>query len=76
MSNDVVKTMVRPKTVPKPVNESIHVYILTIKASKVVKTTVTKPQWLRVVDEITKIKWSNFYKTKNGMVDHICSQFK
>ena len=76
MITDVVKMLVRPKTMPKQVNERINLNWSMIKAPAGVKVTVTKPQWLMVVDKRTEMKWFNFFVTKNGMVDHVCCWFQ
>ena len=61
---DVVKTVVRLKTVPNQVNEWVNLDIFTNKAPAGVKVTATKPQWLMVFDESTEMKCSNFFETK------------
>jgi hypothetical protein len=40
------------------------------------ETTATKPNWRIMVDERTQLKFSNFFQTKNGMVEPTCEQFQ
>jgi hypothetical protein len=35
-----------------------------------------KPNWQIIVDEQTQLKCSNFFETKNGMVEPTCEQFQ
>jgi hypothetical protein len=37
---------------------------------------VTKPNWRIIVYEQTQLKFSNFFETKNGMVEPTCEQFQ
>ena len=46
-----------------------------LKVPAGIMVTVTKPHWMMVVNERNEIKWSNFFQTKNGMLDHVCCQF-
>ena len=71
----IIKTMVRPKTVPKELNKSINLDISMIKEPAGVNVKLTKPQCLMVVDESTEMKWSNFFETRNRMVYHVCHKF-
>jgi len=52
----------------------IFLDIATVK-SKEGKPKATKPNWRIMVDERTQLKFSNFYPTKNGMVEPTCEQF-
>jgi hypothetical protein len=36
----------------------------------------TKPHWRIMVDERTQLKFSDFFKTKSGMVEPTCEQFQ
>ena len=45
------------------------------KAPKILNVTITKPYWIMLVDARTRMKWSNFYATKEGMVEPTCEQF-
>ena len=51
-----IRWVVNPKTVPKKINEQIHVDILSVKAPTVLNVTVTKPHWRMLVDEWTEMK--------------------
>jgi len=48
--------------------------IATIKGPEGVN--VTFPVWLMKVDEQTQLKFSDFYKSKNAMVEPTCEQFE
>eukprot|EP00957_Ditylum_brightwellii_P144151 10983086-Ditylum_brightwellii.AAC.1 len=56
------------------VYEQVHLSILTIKALEKVKVKVTKPNWCIMVEEKTGMKWSDFYPTKDGMIEPTCKQ--
>eukprot|EP00957_Ditylum_brightwellii_P099460 7576375-Ditylum_brightwellii.AAC.1 len=45
------------------------------KAPTGICTTVTKLQWVILVDEKTGMKWTEFQKHKNDMVEPMCSKF-
>jgi hypothetical protein len=73
----------KQKNVPKEtkhkravaVNGRVYLDISTIKAPRKSKVKVTKPNWRLMVDEMTGLKTSGFYTTKNGMVDPTCELF-
>ena len=46
-----------------------------IQAPSGVKTA-SKANWLMIVDESTGLKFSSFYRTKNGMIEPTCVQFQ
>ena len=48
--------------------------ISTIKAPKALKITLGKPNWRIMVDELTGMKFSDFFATKNGMVEPTCEK--
>jgi hypothetical protein len=52
----------------------IFLDIATIKKTKK-GPLVTKPNWQLMVDEQTRLKFSNLFQTKNGMVEPTCAQF-
>ena len=61
---------------PKEINKRIHVDLSLVKAQKLLNVTVTKPHWRMLVDERTEMKWSNFYATKDEMVEPTCVKFE
>ena len=73
---DIFKTVVRPKPVSNQVNEGININISNIKSPDGVRVVLTNPLWLIIVDERIEIKWYNFSKTKNGMVDNVYCQLQ
>eukprot|EP00957_Ditylum_brightwellii_P158957 12098561-Ditylum_brightwellii.AAC.1 len=52
----ISRMMVQPKEKSKTVNEQLSFDISTVKVPADVKTTVTKPQWLIMVEEHNEIK--------------------
>ena len=56
-------------------NERVFLDISTGKAKKNMNYKVTKPNWRIIVEEKTQMKWSQFYRTKNGMVEPTCAMF-
>jgi phosphopentomutase len=63
-----------PETPPSTKNESrIYLYIATIKKTKN-GPKVYKGNWRIMVDETTQLKFSDFFDTKNGMVEETCEQ--
>jgi hypothetical protein len=52
----------------------VFIDIATVK-SKEGQPAVTNPNWLIIVDEATKMKFSFFYATKNGMIQPTCELF-
>ena len=56
-------------------NERIFIDQATVKAPKALKVTVTKPNWRILVDERTQLKMSDFYETKDGMIEPTCEKF-
>eukprot|EP00957_Ditylum_brightwellii_P073664 5597242-Ditylum_brightwellii.AAC.1 len=72
----------RQKNVPKDSShehatkpgERIFIDITTIKGKKDGPEFNPKKQWLIKVDEYSMLKFSNFYKTKNGMVEPTLEQ--
>eukprot|EP00957_Ditylum_brightwellii_P002392 183609-Ditylum_brightwellii.AAC.1 len=73
---EAVKKEVHIKEVPKTVNECVCLDISTIKVSVNVKVTVTKLQWLILVDERTEMKWSMFHQRKSGFIETLCTKFQ
>jgi hypothetical protein len=63
-----------PETPPSTKNES-HIYldIATIKKTEN-GPKVHKGNWRIMVDERTQLKFSDFFDTKNGMVEETCEQ--
>jgi hypothetical protein len=51
--------------------ERVFLDIATVK-QKEDQPKVTKPNWRIIVDEATNLKFSDFYETKNGMVEPTC----
>ena len=49
--------------------------IATVKRTKN-QPNVTKPNWRIMVDGRTGLKFSDFFATKNGMVEPTCAQFQ
>ena len=56
-------------------NERIFLDISSVRPKKDMKVTVTKPNWRIMVDERTQMKWSQFFRTKNGMIEPTCVMF-
>ncbi len=54
-------------------NERIFVDIASIRRFASVQK-VTKPNWRIMVDEYTQLNFSDFFETKNGMVEPTCEQ--
>ena len=65
----------RPKNVAAKANGRIYLDLLSVRAPKSIKVEVTKPHWLVMVDEKTRMKWSDFYKQKNDIVEPTCEKF-
>jgi len=61
-----------PHVPAKANNERIYLDIATIKAPS--NVNVTKPNWCIMVDERTQLKFSDFFPTKNGMVEPTCAK--
>ena len=57
-------------------NERMHLDIATIKALEYLKMDVSKPHWRILVDEKVQMKMSDFYATKNGMIEPTCEKFQ
>jgi len=55
--------------------ERVFLDIATVKKPQGTNLRVTKPNWRIIVDERTGLKFSDFYATKNGMVEPTCEQF-
>eukprot|EP00957_Ditylum_brightwellii_P079204 6023899-Ditylum_brightwellii.AAC.1 len=73
---EVIKKAVHIKDVPKKVNDCMCLDISTIKTPASVKVTVTRPQWLILVDERTRVKWFEFHQRKNGFIESLCTKFR
>jgi hypothetical protein len=58
----------------KEVNGRIFLDVSSIKNTK--EFQVTNRHWLIMVDEHTRMKFSSFHSTKNGIVEYVCEQFK
>eukprot|EP00980_Cylindrotheca_fusiformis_P010432 scaffold2318_cov88-Cylindrotheca_fusiformis.AAC.1 len=77
------KGKAKQKSLPKETNHQvasadqrrIFLDISTIKRSDTQKI-VSKGQWRLVVDEITQLKMSGFFDTKNGMVEPTCEMLQ
>eukprot|EP00957_Ditylum_brightwellii_P115126 8779976-Ditylum_brightwellii.AAC.1 len=54
----------------------MHLDISIIKAPTGIYTTVTKLQWMILVDVKTGMKWTDFHKHKNDMVEPMCAKFQ
>ena len=59
----------------KESNERIFLDLATVKAPKALKVTVSKPNWRILVDKKTQFKISDFYETKDGMIEPTCEKF-
>ena len=59
----------------KPGENRIYLDISTVKQKKD-HPKPTRPNWRIMVDERMQLKFSNFFKTKNGMVKPTCEQFQ
>eukprot|EP00957_Ditylum_brightwellii_P182215 13881997-Ditylum_brightwellii.AAC.1 len=70
---EVLGKKVHDKETATAVNERLFLDISTVKAPAHIKVTITKPQWWIIVDELTGMKWSNFFETKNGMIEPTCT---
>ena len=57
-------------------NERVFLDISTIKKCNDIKFKPAKGKWCMIVDECTQLKFSDFYDTKNGMVEPTCEKFK
>jgi hypothetical protein len=67
--------VVRPKQVAQTVNERVHIDISSVKNPSEYEVKVTKPHWMMVMDKRTGMKWSEFYETKNDMVEPTCTKW-
>ena len=56
-------------------NGRVFLDMSVVKAPEHLKMKVTKPHWRMIVDERTQLKFSDFYQTKNGMVEPTCEKF-
>jgi hypothetical protein len=56
-------------------NKRIFLDIATLR-SPPEGPNVTKPNWRIMVDERTQLKFSDFFETKNGMIEPTCEQFQ
>ena len=56
----------------KESNERVYLDISTIKVPQNIKAKVSLPVWQIIVDEYSGMKISNFFKTKDGMVEPTC----
>ena len=73
----------KQKNVPKNRDEEkttkeegrIYLDIATVKRKEGQPKTV-KPNWRIMVEERTQLKFSDFYPTKNGMIEPTCEQFQ
>jgi hypothetical protein len=73
----------KQKNVPKlsdgePAEEGkirIYLDIATVKRQEG-QPKASKPNWRIMVDERTQLKFSDFFKTKNAMVEPTCEQFQ
>ena len=60
------------------VNERVYVDMSTIKKPKHKGSevgVVSNGNWRLIIDEFTKLKFSEFVQTKDGMVKHACEKF-
>lgn len=57
-----------PSNIP---NERIYLDIATVKQMPN-EPRITRPHWRIMVDECTQMKFSNFFETKNGMIEPTC----
>jgi hypothetical protein len=67
----------------KPLGEGerrVHLDLSTLKPRQTKKgekqVTISKPHWQILVDGQTQLKWSNFFATKDGMVEPTCQIFQ
>jgi hypothetical protein len=72
----------KQKNVPKelehkPADKDANQIFLDIATVKKLKNVpnVTKPNWQIMVDERTGMKFSDFYETKDGMIEPTCVQW-
>ena len=70
-----VTTVVRPRVIPARPNDLVSLDISTIRAPKGVNVTVTKPNWRLIIDQRTQMKFSEFFATKDGMIEPTCEKF-
>jgi hypothetical protein len=61
------------KAATKTDERRIFLDISSVQANKQGKKP-TKPHWRIMVDERSTLKYSNFFETKNGMVEPTCKQ--
>ena len=67
--------MVRPRVIPARPNDLMSLDISTIRAPKGAKIAVSKPNWRLIIDQRTGMKFSDFFATKNGMIEPTCENF-
>eukprot|EP00957_Ditylum_brightwellii_P182996 13938327-Ditylum_brightwellii.AAC.2 len=72
---EISTKVVQVKEEVKTINKRMHSDISTIKAPAGICTTVTKPQWVILVDVKTGMKWTKFHEHKNDMVEPMCAKF-
>ena len=70
-----VDKIVRPRVIPAKPNDLISLDISTIRSPKGVEITVSKPNWRLIIDQRTGMKFSDFFATKNGMIEPTCENF-
>gem|GEM_PF-6951265 len=56
-------------------NGRVFLDLSTVKPPSHLNVRVTKPHWRIIVDERTQLKVSDFFETKNGMVEPTCELF-
>ena len=56
-------------------NGRVFLDLSTVKPPGHLNVRVTKPHWRIIVDERTQLKVSDFFETKNGMVEPTCELF-
>ena len=72
---ETMSVVVRPKNVTVKANGRIYMDLLSMRAPKLIKVEVTKPHWLVMVDEKTRMKWSEFHVKKDDIVEPTCEKF-
>ena len=56
-------------------NERVFLDIATIKHPSKLKMKLARPNWRMIVDERTQMRFTDFFATKNGMIEPTCELF-
>ena len=71
----IVRVEKKPRNIAQDINGRIYLDISSVKTPKIVDVTISKPHWQIMIDQRTEMKWSDFFKTKDGMVEPTCVKF-